>query len=80
MREGFTTSEAAAWLGVSRETLYSWIRAGRVTAPPQITLGKRSMRVWSTRDIARVGRQGARIKRGRPKGTCNREVSSASGD
>lgn len=47
----YTSSEAAKKLGVSRETLYQWLRAGRIPAPQQITLGKKKQYLWTEEDI-----------------------------
>jgi excisionase family DNA binding protein len=50
----YTTDQAAKKIGVSRQTLYTWIDAGKIEAPKQIQLGKRSMRFWTKADIERV--------------------------
>ena len=52
----YTTDEAAKKIGISRQTLYSWIDAGKIEAPKPIQLGKRSMRLWTKADIERVKR------------------------
>ena len=49
-----TTTEAAATIGVSRQTLYSWIEGGKVTAPKLIVIGLKSIRLWTKADIERV--------------------------
>jgi excisionase family DNA binding protein len=43
----YTTAEVAAKVGVSRQTLYSWIEEGKITAPKPIKLGQRTMRIWN---------------------------------
>lgn len=47
----YTTSEAAEKLGVSRETLYQWLRAGKIPAPEQIKLGAKTQYLWADKDI-----------------------------
>ena len=47
----YTTSEAAKLLNVSRETLYVWLRAGKLRAPKQIQLGARTQYLWTDGDI-----------------------------
>jgi len=50
-RKTFTTTEAAAKIGLSRETVYSWLRAGKIPAPQQIRLGKKFQYLWTEADI-----------------------------
>jgi excisionase family DNA binding protein len=59
-----TTAEAAAAIGVSRQTLYSWIEGGKVSAPKLIVTGKKSIRLWTKADIERVRRFKGTLKRG----------------
>jgi excisionase family DNA binding protein len=47
----YTTSEAAEKLGVSRETLYQWLRAAKIPAPEQIKLGAKTQYLWTDKDI-----------------------------
>lgn len=47
----YTTSEAAQKLALSRETLYQWLRAGKIPEPRQITLGTKTQYLWTERDI-----------------------------
>ena len=47
----YTTAEAAAKVGVSRQTIYTWIETGKIDAPKPIRLGQRSMRLWTKADI-----------------------------
>jgi excisionase family DNA binding protein len=64
----YTTAEAAANIGVSRQTLYSWIEGGKINAPKPIKLGQRSMRLWTKTDIERVRKFKGKLKRGpKPK-------------
>ncbi len=47
----YTTAEAAKKLGISRETLYQWLRAGKIPAPEQIKLGAKTQYLWTDKDI-----------------------------
>jgi excisionase family DNA binding protein len=47
----YTTAEAAKKLNVSRETLYQWLKAGKITAPQQIKLGAKTQYLWTDKDI-----------------------------
>ena len=49
--KNYTTAEAAAKIGVSRQTLHSWIAGGKVVAPKLLALGKNSIRLWTKADI-----------------------------
>jgi predicted DNA-binding transcriptional regulator AlpA len=59
-----TTAEAAAAIGVSRQTLYSWIDGGKVIAPKLIVTGQKSIRLWTKADIERVKRFKGTLKPG----------------
>jgi excisionase family DNA binding protein len=48
----YTTSEVAAKLKVSRETLYQWMRSKQIPEPQQITLGKKTQYLWTDANIA----------------------------
>lgn len=67
----FTTSEVAAKIGISRQTLYSWIEDGKIVAPKTIAVGKNTIRLWTKADIdqarkfkgtSKVGRKGKQKK------------------
>jgi excisionase family DNA binding protein len=47
----YTTAEAAAKIGVSRQTLHAWIESGQVAAPKSIAVGKNSVRFWTQAHI-----------------------------
>ena len=53
-RRTYTTREAAAKIGVSRQTLQTWISRGKVPAPNPISLGNTTIRLWSEDDIRRL--------------------------
>jgi len=50
----YTTTEAAAQIGVSRQTLFTWIENNLIVAPKPVTMGRRSIRFWTKADIERV--------------------------
>ena len=50
----YTTAEAAAMIGISRQTLYAWMETREIDPPTPIQLGKRSMRLWTKADIERA--------------------------
>jgi excisionase family DNA binding protein len=54
MGRNYTTSEAAKRIGVSRQTLYSWIERGYVDAPKPLKIGGGSIRLWSMAEIQRA--------------------------
>jgi predicted DNA-binding transcriptional regulator AlpA len=66
----FTTAEAAAKIGISRATLYNWIRSGLVEAPEPIRLG---VRLWTASDIAKAAAAKGTIKLGRPRARKRKE-------
>ena len=49
--KNYTTVEAAAKIGVSRQTLHSWITDGRVVAPKPLPVGKNTIRLWTKAHI-----------------------------
>jgi excisionase family DNA binding protein len=60
----FTTAQAAAKIGVSRQTLYSWIESGLVSAPKPIPMGRSSIRMWTQADIDAAAKGKGKLKRG----------------
>jgi excisionase family DNA binding protein len=59
-----STAQAARKIGVSRQTLYSWIESGLVKAPKAIQAGGASVRLWTQADISRAARIKGKLKRG----------------
>jgi excisionase family DNA binding protein len=47
----YTTAEAAEQIGVSRQTLFTWIAKKQITAPKPVRMGQRSIRFWTKEDI-----------------------------
>ena len=60
----FTTREAAKRIGVTPQTLYTWIERGHVQAPEQIRAGRSSFRLWTEDHIARTRRFKGTLKTG----------------
>jgi excisionase family DNA binding protein len=64
----FTTAEAAAKIGVSRQTLYSWIESALINAPKAIPVGGAFIRLWTKADIDLAAKAKGKLKRGpKPK-------------
>jgi excisionase family DNA binding protein len=49
----YTTDKAAQAMGISRQTLQSWIKEGKITVPKPTLDGARSKRLWTESDIDR---------------------------
>jgi excisionase family DNA binding protein len=60
----YTTYEAAAKIGVSRQTLHTWIQRGVIAAPEAIRVGKASIRLWTLADIKNVRKFKGTLKPG----------------
>jgi excisionase family DNA binding protein len=63
----FTTSQAAEQIGVSRQTLQTWIAAGEIEAPALIGEGKATLRLWTKADIEKARKFKGTLRSG-PKG------------
>jgi predicted DNA-binding transcriptional regulator AlpA len=64
----FTPAQAAARIGVSRQSLYSWLKAGLVEGPKLIPVGGASIRLWTQEDINKAAKAKGKLKRGpKPK-------------
>jgi len=61
MAKVFSTLEAAAKIGVTRQTLYSWIAAGVIEAPKPIRAG---VRLWTQNDIDRAAKAKGTLRPG----------------
>lgn len=64
MPKFYTTKEVAAKIGVSRQTLYSWIESGLIAAPKPISLGGATVRMWTAEDIAEAAKAKGTLKPG----------------
>jgi len=77
----YSTSEVAAKIGVSRQTLYSWIDAGLIDPPNSISAGHASIRVWTDTHVAAARRfkgtlkPGPRPKKSRPQKDARKSTS-----
>jgi excisionase family DNA binding protein len=60
----YTMAQAAKQLGISRQTLYSWIEAGYVTAPKPTSIGEKLFRLWTAADIERARKFKGTLKPG----------------
>lgn len=78
----YTTGEAAAKIGISRQTLQTWIAARKITSPEPINVGKLTVRLWTDSDVE-AARQSLNPNRPGPKPTklqwpaCQRNPSRA---
>jgi excisionase family DNA binding protein len=63
----YTTSEAARQIGVSRQTLQTWIAAGEINAPKLIGEGKATLRLWTKADIEKIRKFKGALRPGRPR-------------
>jgi len=61
MAKFFSTAQAARKIGISRQTLYSWIESGLVKAPKPIRAG---VRLWTQGDIEKAAKTKGTLKRG----------------
>jgi excisionase family DNA binding protein len=60
----YTTGEAAAVIGVSRQTLQTWIAAGKLKAPRPTVVGHVTVRLWTKTDINNASKVVPAAKRG----------------
>lgn len=60
----YTTREAAKQIGVSRQTLQTWIAAGEIDAPKPIGVGNATLRLWTKADVGRIRKFKGTLKRG----------------
>jgi excisionase family DNA binding protein len=68
MGKPYTTSEAAKHIGVSRQTLYSWIERRYVDAPKPLKIGGGTVRLWTMAEIRKARKFKATLKPGpRPR-------------
>ena len=48
----YSTGEAAKQLGISRQSLQTWLAEGKVKGPKPIEVGGMTVRLWTAADIA----------------------------
>jgi DNA-binding transcriptional MerR regulator len=64
----WSTREVASKVGVSSQTLHTWIETGKIAAPRSVTVGKSFIRLWTKADIDRARKFKGTLKRGpKPK-------------
>jgi excisionase family DNA binding protein len=63
----YSTSEVAAKVGISRQTLYNWIESGLLDAPEPIMAGKASIRIWTEAHLRAARKAKGTLRTGRPK-------------
>jgi DNA-binding transcriptional MerR regulator len=57
----FTTTDVAAKIGVTRQTLYNWAEMGLIDAPEPLAPG---VRLWTAEQLAEAQHQKGRLPRG----------------
>jgi predicted DNA-binding transcriptional regulator AlpA len=70
----YTTREAAKALGVSHQTLYTWIEGGHIDAPEQLKVGKSTIRLWTAAEIERARQFKGTLKPGPHIGATERNL------
>jgi excisionase family DNA binding protein len=50
----YTISEAARELGITRNTLYKWIREGEIPSPKQTFVSGIRLRVWNEQQTSKI--------------------------
>jgi excisionase family DNA binding protein len=63
-RKAYSTEEAAEQIGVSRQTLFTWIGKGFIAIPKAMAVGKTLIRLWTKTDIERARKFKGTLKRG----------------
>ncbi len=64
-QQEISTSEVVRIVGCHEDTLYRWLREGRLPDPPRISAGKISVRIWRVVDVQRakaLREQGLRLR------------------
>jgi DNA-binding transcriptional MerR regulator len=61
----YSTGDAARKIGVSRQTLQTWIEADNILAPRLRKVGRMRIRLWTNADIERARRFKGTLRPGR---------------
>ena len=61
----YSTREAAKKLGLSLLSIQRYIAAGKIPVPPVLNVGGGKLRIWTDRDIEKVGDTLPKIANGR---------------
>lgn len=70
----YTTGQAAARIGISRQTLQAWIAAKKLTPPEPIKVGELTVRLWSHSDVE-AARECVKENRPGPRRKASAEIS-----
>jgi DNA-binding transcriptional MerR regulator len=63
-----STGEAAKKVGVSSQTLHTWVQSGRIAPPKSVAVGRTFIFVWTAADVERAKKFKGTLKRGpKPK-------------
>jgi excisionase family DNA binding protein len=65
MRKTYSTGDAAKLIGVSRQTLQTWIDRKSIPTPRLEKVGRMSIRLWTGADIEKARRFKGTLKPGR---------------
>ena len=60
----YTTAEVAEKIGVSRQTIQTWIAKSHIDAPKAFRIGGVTVRLWKATDIQRLKKFKGTLKRG----------------
>jgi excisionase family DNA binding protein len=60
----YTTDQAAKEIGISRQTLQSWIKNKQIISPKPTLEGAKGKRLWTKADIERGRKFKGTLKRG----------------
>lgn len=52
----YTTVDVARLLGIGRDTIYRWIRAGKIKGPRFVRSGNLQIRAWTKADVRQIRR------------------------
>jgi excisionase family DNA binding protein len=65
VRKTYSTSDAAKLIGVSRQTLQTWIDRKSIATPRLEKVGRMSIRLWTGADIEKARKFKGTLKPGR---------------
>lgn len=60
----YSTTDVAAKVGISRQTLYTWVERGWIDAPKPIRAGNASILVWTEKQLAGARKFKGTLRRG----------------
>jgi predicted DNA-binding transcriptional regulator AlpA len=63
----YSAGEVAAAIGVSRQTLQTWIAKGHIAAPDPVKVGGMVVRHWTKADIEKARKFKGTLKAGRKR-------------